>query len=543
MLAAACGSSGTPNRDAGASANSPVTTVQTTTAAAPTSTVQTTAGVAPSTTAAPTTTVAPSTSSRSGLAPVPASANVSLCKLRDGRGVTRWVYQEPMVEGAEYGLGITDPVNNIVYRWPNRATGFPNPLSKWPTAVPPEMWPSEGVVTVAFIAVDFPDVQGDEGQLDEVRAIASEVAQYFSVVSGGRVKVEFVFGDRVFRVDQASGTYGLQTSPHPARELVIDIVASADPHVDFSGVDTLNVLPPSGIWEIANGFHWPHAPGRQGTDGGSDGASVMTSEGPIHSWQGSGEYHYRPNNDAWAMFAHMFLHSFGIHDTYRYGVWDTSQRMASQEMNMNMGHWGIQSSQDGGSQTLIAWHRWLLGWLGEDQVYCLPAEQLTEAEMSLTPLERSASGYKAVMIPLSEHKVIVVESRRAEGYDTKIGNIGVGEVIDGVTKRTWISSRGANGLVVYTYDTSVQDGQGQALMQIPAGRPGHGVVSCPIINCLGPDEDLNNPRLRWDPNDDSAILINAWYDPILRLGDSITVEGVTIELVESGESDRVRISR
>ncbi len=448
-----------------------------------------------------------------------------------------------MVEGVDYGLGITDPANNILHRWPNRATGFPDPLSKWPSAIPPEMWPPEGVVTVAFLAVDFPDAEGDDGQLDEVRKIAAEVSQYFSAISEGRVEIEFVFGDRVFGVDQPSGTYGLQTSPHPARELVIDIVASADPYVDFSNVDTLNVLPPSGISEIANGFHWPHAPGKQGTDGGSTGSSVMTSEGPIHSWQGSGAYHYLPNNDAWAMYAHMFLHSFGIHDTYLYGVWDTSQVMAGPEMVMNMGQWGIQSSQDGGSQTLIAWHRWLLGWLDEDQVYCLPADQVSQAEVSLTPLERSGSGYKAAMIPLSEHKVIVVESRRAEGYDKKIGNIAVGEVIDGVTRRTWISSRGTNGLVVYTYDTSVQDGQGQAIMQIPAGRPDYGFASCPATTCLGPNEDWSNPRLRWDPNDDSAILLEAWYDPMLRLGDSITVEGVTIELVESGESDRVRISK
>jgi hypothetical protein len=36
--------------------------------------------------------------------------------------------------------------------------------------------------------------------------------------------------------------------------------------------------------------------------------------------------------------------------------------------------------------------------------------------------------------------------------------------------------------------------------------------------------------------------MEALLDPLVRLGQSITVEGVTIELIQSGEADRVRIS-
>ncbi len=38
-------------------------------------------------------------------------------------------------------------------------------------------------------------------------------------------------------------------------------------------------------------------------------------------------------------------------------------------------------------------------------------------------------------------------------------------------------------------------------------------------------------------------MVESGYDPLLRLGDSVTVEGVTIELVQSGGYDRIRISK
>ena len=47
----------------------------------------------------------------------------------------------------------------------------------------------------------------------------------------------------------------------------------------------------------------------------------------------------------------------------------------------------------------------------------------------------------------------------------------------------------------------------------------------------------------WDSNDDNAVMVETGYDPLLRLGDSVTVEGVTIELTQSGDYDRVRISK
>ena len=52
----------------------------------------------------------------------------------------------------------------------------------------------------------------------------------------------------------------------------------------------------------------------------------------------------------------------------------------------------------------------------------------------------------------------------------------------------------------------------------------------------------DDPWQDYEAGQDS-VMVEALLDPLVRLGESITVEGVTIELIESGESDRVRISK
>ena len=82
----------------------------------------------------------------------------------------------------------------------------------------------------------------------------------------------------------------------------------------------------------------------------------------------------------------------------------------------------------------------------------------------------------------------------------------------------------------YPYDTSIQDYNGQARLQVPEGRINDiGMSSCPITVCTWADRD--DPFVLWDPNDDNAVMLESGYDPLLRLGDSVNVEGVTIELV------------
>jgi hypothetical protein len=301
------------------------------------------------------------------------------------------------------------------------------------------------------------------------------------------------------------------------------------------------MLIPETNTKIANDWHKPPQPISEGSK--TDRDPVMTDEGAIRAWVGNGYVFYRPHSisDALAMFyVHETLHDIGISDIYRYGYHVADETFGNGLAIVPMGEWAVMSAPVGNAREVIAWHRWLLGWLGDEQVYCRPSDSLVDVEISLSPLTREEEGYKAAMIPVSDRKVIVVESRRAEGYSATAGNINIAIDVDGVRKRASLRDFGTDGLLVYTYDTSVIDGAGQSWVQIPDGRPSEwGPATCPMTVCTWADRE--NPWLLWDPDNPDNVLIETHLDPLLRIGDSITVEGVTIELIEWGESDRVRI--
>ena len=205
-----------------------------------------------------------------------ASLNPELCKLADRRGLTRYVYEEPIIEGIDYTHRQLNREQNIAYVNPMFSTGPP---------MVPDMNPSIGTLEVAFLAIDFPDSPGSDAQLDLVRKVADEVANYFHTQ---HLMVDctsiFRFGDRVFRVSQDSDTFGLQGSGGLGRDLTVEVVKAVDPHIDFTGVHNLYMLIPENNTQIANDWHYPPHPGNTGSgipnggEGDRDGRSAVDDQ-------------------------------------------------------------------------------------------------------------------------------------------------------------------------------------------------------------------------------------------------------------------------
>jgi len=441
-----------------------------------------------------------------------------------------------MVSGVDYTNRNTDLDRGMVHLNPQYSNGFP---------LPEGMLPSTGTLGVAFLAIDFTDSPGSDNQLTEIQRVATELNEYWAFQSGGKFQMDFRFGDRVFHVPKDSAIYGLQSSPAPTRELTADVLQIADPFVDFTGVQSVFMLIPEGNTNIAQDWHKPPFPGRKNAGGPFGEGSILTDEGRVLAWSGNGFFFERADvkqrGGVTMFYVHETLHDMGITDLYLWTGWIPGQ-IFKPTTEWPMGDWDVMQNQNGEAREVIAWHRWLLGWLDDEQVYCIPLESLIDLELSLSPLTRTASGYKAAVIPVSERKVIVVESRRAEGYSATAGNMPIAVDEDGIRRRAWLKDFGAEGLLVYTYDTSLFWGEAPARMQIPEGRPNQPpmLAMCPITVCTWADPD--DPWQNYEAGQDS-VAVPALFDPLVRLGQSITVEGVTIELIESGDADRVRISK
>jgi hypothetical protein len=141
------------------------------------------------------------------------------------------------------------------------------------------------------------------------------------------------------------------------------------------------------------------------------------------------------------------------------------------------------SSLNSNSPGFLAWERWLVGWLDNDQIHCMEGKSTTKL---ITPISRK-SGLKAVIVPISSTKVLVIESRRAEGVDKNLQK---------------------SGALVYLVDSALQSGMG------------------PVK--IFPAEKSDNRRLQ----------------SIRAAGESVTIEGVTITVKNSDNNgDLVEVIR
>ena len=333
--------------------------------------------------------------------------------------------------------------------------------------------PSNGVIRALIIPVDFADVQGIGNPENVFTAMTDGMNEFYFHVSANRVKFEFTTLRSWVRMPVSSSYHGLGIwSKGDSAGYWKLALKTADPLVDFSLFDVVYVLSPKEIpsSSIAYGPAGPMLPNN----------GLTTNDGPVMNISLSGADAWRNGSSGpWKWISHETGHLFGLHDLYTtdvatYGQWDLMADNWSQ-----------------GVIELNSWNRYLLDWLSDSQVVCLDAANVSSAgsEVLLDPIERNNSLTKSVVIKISNSKIVVVESRRNEGFD----------VIDSSNE----------GVLIYTVDMNIETQKGGWNIQ---RRPG-------------------------------SVSTN-FKDAALRAGEKIVTNGVTIEvLARDANGDRVKISK
>jgi M6 family metalloprotease-like protein len=251
-------------------------------------------------------------------------------------------------------------------------------------------------------------------------------------------------------------------------EFIQEAVTLADEDVDFSTADSVVVMVPPEANAIgygpafgANSGEGYHADGKVFENGITSGADVP-------GW-------------GFLWLNHESGHTLGLPDLYAY-QYDAANY---DDQHRFVGSFGLMGFIAGNAPEYFAFERWQLGWLDDDQIICqLSADQTT----TIMAIE-SPGGTKAVIVPISDSKAVVVESRRPIGYDQALVK---------------------SGALVYTVDTSIYSGKGP-------------LVVYPILE--------NDPYRDQSP---------------LAVGESVTVEGVTITVMEAtpdGDTIQVTIAK
>ncbi|MFI9587866.1 M6 family metalloprotease domain-containing protein [Streptomyces sp. NPDC052236] len=270
---------------------------------------------------------------------------------------------------------------------------------------------SIGEVSALNLMIDFSDARGPGHALDRLAEFFPQTSDWFKTSSYGRLSYRPhapVTG--WLRMPLPFTEYGIERgSPYDPgyRRLVQDLVAVADPKVDFSAYDLVNVLVtpnagPSALDTVLSV-----------TFSGNEEAPVadgvpLANTSFVYSRQDDGSGSYAETG--YRVLPHENGHVFGLPDLY------------TGEGGDAVGHWDIMSEDWGPNNDLLGWHKWKLGWLDAAQVRCASVPGTTE--YALTPLATSG-GAKLVVVPLGQDSGYAVEVRTRAGNDEAVCEPGV----------------------------------------------------------------------------------------------------------------------
>ena len=192
--------------------------------------------------------------------------------------------------------------------------------------------------------------------------------------------------------------------------------------------------------------------------------------------------------DPWLTIHESIGHQMGLDDHGAAELFRPEQTVPVEQKDLGTGQWGNMSGVTG---DFLVWDKWTVGWVYDSQISCV--DRNTKATIAVTPSTNKSEKTKAIVIPLTASKGIVIESERSTGYNYKL-------------------PKATNGALVYVVEMKeVAHGGGMpwgygVYVQRPENRPKeifqHGMA-------LG--------------------------DATLKSGETITVEGVKITVIEAGD--------
>ncbi|MFJ5225285.1 M6 family metalloprotease domain-containing protein [Streptomyces sp. NPDC088400] len=270
---------------------------------------------------------------------------------------------------------------------------------------------STGRVRALNLMIDFPDAPGPGKALDRLAEFFPKTSEWFRTSSYGRLDYHPEAPlTNWLRMPLPFKEYGIDRgAPYEPgyRQLVEDIVTAADPKVDFSAYDLVNILVtpnagPSALDTVLSVTFSgnPDAPQADGVP--------LANTSFVYSRQDDGSGSYA--DTGYRVLPHENGHVFGLPDLY------------TPEGGGTVGHWDIMSEDWGANNDLLGWHKWKLGWLDDEQISCASAPGVSE--YLLGPLATSG-GPKLTFVPVSKESGYAVEVRTRAGNDEAVCEPGV----------------------------------------------------------------------------------------------------------------------
>jgi M6 family metalloprotease-like protein len=247
--------------------------------------------------------------------------------------------------------------------------------------------------------VYFDDLPAEQKQIEEWKNNQIPTFERFTEsMSYGKLKYKVDTLDQFLHIKKSVLSYNLDTAhddpmkPNAdVRSLVRDAVAVADPYVDFSKYQFVNVVTASTTKIGFEGVFMQ--PGLIQADGVTLNNATF---GPIR------EYADDPLKKIWLL--HEAGHLWGLIHPFKTGG----------ESWGRPGYPKFSGMANGASRApeFLAWERFVLDWFKEDQVACLSSPTEDTYTLKISDLAPNRPGIKMLTIKLNDKESIVLESRK-----------------------------------------------------------------------------------------------------------------------------------
>lgn len=274
------------------------------------------------------------------------------------------------------------------------ATGFPAPKSRMP---------NNGEVTVAIIPIDFPDAIGTTNPLDLIGNELDVIDAWTEFFTDGKLKYNWVISEQWLTMPKESKYYvwdksyiadGESFTPtnkqlQSNEEQATQVFSEAEKVMDLSDVEY--------AWIFSNPeaklVDWGPGPTNSASQEVKTENSTYTLDYfPIGTYFFGNVPEYSHHRPLWTSMLHEMGHAHGI-----------------------AGHapgneWTFDYMTAGG--TLNAWNGWIMGWIDDEDFVCLDGASAGSHRLILDSVDLHRGGTIAAIVRLSDHEVIVIESRK-----------------------------------------------------------------------------------------------------------------------------------
>ena len=368
--------------------------------------------------------------------------------------------------------------------------------------------PVEGTAKIGIFAVDFIDAPAGSVKPHDIEEnLTANMTAWMDRFSNGKVDLEFVFPNEWIRIPKNMSAFdhfgGAGENAQNRREgeedqsrtnlaMATDMLEEIGKSYDINAVDTIFLLFPPESDDRRGGVYW--WPAFNESDSWREPA--RTSHGSyattVFAMTRYGMYYKEPY---WSWWIHELLHLQGanIHGPGNGTIF-----------------W-VPASDDPSATIGSHWDYFRMGWLDQSRMACIDARSGMSRTLNIASYDNNAEDLTAVMVRVTDTDVVVIEPRRSTTANR------IPDFMQGVTAYVATSNftRNRNDSKAYELDQEL-------------GREVY------FLDVDGADRST-----LFLPDYNGQVRMNV----IGYEGDSFSHQGLTIEVLEVGNIDQVRITR